>query len=945
MDNIGPTNNVSLNSVIPKAVLNTILSDNKLNLCHINVQSLCARRLSKFEELKSTFSNSKLDIVCMTESWLGSSISDSMIAIDGYNIVRNDRNRHGGGICVYFKKGLFCRVLKQSVVLSDESQGSTEYLLLEFVNGCDRFFLGVYYNPPNIDCSETLFQHFDEYKLRYRSSFLIGDFNTNLLVNSGRVQRFEEVLSTWSFCNVSFEPTFFHQNGSSLLDLLLTDSSEIVLKFNQISMPGVSSHDLIFCSLDFCKSQSDEAFYYRDYNNCNYTVLNQCFQDTNWENFYSTNNPDCLIEILNEKLLLFHDNCVPVKLYRRRTNPWFDHEIEKTIIERNIAYRNWKRSKTLSDEAHYKTLRNRVVSKIKIAKQNYEKRMFDVGSSSKQLWSNVKKLGVSSKDSTVPVINANADSINDYFSSNFTMIDNDPAIFIPENPEGFRFRNIENPEIINAIFSIDSNAVGLDELPMKFIKIVMPYALPLIHHLFNSILTTSTFPNAWKMVKIIPIKKSANCSDVSNLRPISILSALSKAFEKLIKSQMSDYIANLGLLNDVQSGFRKGHSTETALLKVHDDIARTIDKKGIAVLLLIDFAKAFDRVSHVKLLKKLSYKFGFSRSVASLIKSYLCDRTQAVYFNGVLSTPKRIHSGVPQGSVLGPLLFSIFINDLPAVLKYCCIHLYADDVQIYFCSTNYNVAEISQKVNEDLNRIYCWSQRNLLPINSSKTKAMLITRLNTSFDLPTLTLNNEPIKFVNKVNNLGMVFTSNLCWESHINTQIKKIFGTLKQLSIVSKHLDVQIKLKLFKALIFPHFIYGDFVFSNATQQSTNKLRIALNCCIRYVFNISRLGRVSHLQKQMLGCPFDQFYRYRICTILFRIKSTEKPNYLFSKLIPFRNTRVNNLLIPYHSSHYYSQSLFSRGIVLWNNLPNNIKNSTSKHIFKRDLLIHLNSIN
>lgn len=323
-------------------------------------------------------------------------------------------------------------------------------------------------------------------------------------------------------------------------------------------------------------------------------------------------------------------------------------------------------------------------------------------------------------------------------------------------------------------------------------------------HLFNSIIKTSIFPKPWKSAKIIPIKKKGNCSSISNLRPISILSALSKVFEKLIKAQISKHVIDNNLLHPLQSGFRSNFSTNTALIKVHDDLAQAIDKRGVAILLLIDFAKAFDRVSHCRLVNKLINHFSFSQSAANLITSYLSDRCQAVFFNNVLSSFSSIKSGVPQGSVLGPLLFSLFINDLPNSLRYCSIHLFADDVQIYFTVTGeFIIDDVARKINNDLRSIFAWSINNLLAVNPSKTKAIMISRLRNPPQTPVLVFDGQIIEFFEKVDNLGVVFTSNLSWDAFVNTQCGKIYGALKRLQMVSRHFETSMKIKLFNVLFF----------------------------------------------------------------------------------------------------------------------------------------------
>lgn len=937
------TGNASANQYITRAVVNAIFDNTKLNICQINVQSLCARNLVKLEELRRVFKDSKADVVCFTETWLDTSITDSLIAIDGYNLIRNDRNRHGGGICVYYREGLQCRVVEKSKSVRETS--STEFLLLEIECLNDKLLMGVYYNPPTVDCSEILSAQISKYSMKYKACFLIGDFNTDPNRSGAKSKRFNDVLSGLAFHFANREPTYFYQTGCSLLDLLLTDSPNQISKFNQVSMPGISHHDLILASLEFSFTIPENRSYYHDYNNINYAELNEAFSRINWANYLNCAEPDILLEFFNVNMLNLFTQFVPLKEFKVRKNPWFNAVIEKAMIDRDLSYRNWKRSKSIEDKNHFKILRNRVNSLIEKAKSDHSNRILNTNVPSKKLWSNIKNLGIASKTKSPVVCNSSVENINQYFSSNFSPSQGDFNSNLAA-VDGFHFRAVEDYEIVNAISSITSNATGLDNIPIRFINLMLPLILPIVKHLFNTIITTCIFPRDWKKIKVIPIKKKSSSCDVTNLRPISLLSSLSKAFEKIIKYQLTEHVNRYDLLHPLQSGFRKGHSTETALIKVHNDVARCIDRRGVAVLLLIDFSKAFDRVSHTKLLNKLATSFGLSRPAVLLIESYLRDRSQSVFLNGFHSSFVDILSGVPQGSVLGPLLFSLFINDLPPVLKFCSVHLFADDVQIYLCSdANINIADMQRKINSDLLKVQSWSEKNLLAINPAKTKALLISRLKTPPNPPELFLKNELLEFVDHACNLGVIFRNNLDWDKQINSQIGKIYGSLKQLNLTTRFLNSHTKLKLFKSLLYPHFIFGDFIYPNATVESLNKLKVALNSCVRYVYNLSRYHRVSHLQKNLIGCSFSDFYKYRSCLTLFRVMHTGEPNYLSSNIIPLRSSRSKQFLIPQHYSTYYSQSLFVRGISTWNLLPLNIKTSMSIPYFKRKLLAELNNPN
>lgn len=943
MDNTpNDVHNSSNDLLIPRAVMNSALIKRKLNICHINVQSLCARKFSKFEELRKTFEGSSVDVICMTETWLDNSVSDQMICINGFRLVRIDRNRRGGGIGVYIRRDLFYRVLsKLTIIDSPESMPQTEYLVLEIGVGSHRLLLAVYYNPPETNCADILAKHITDYSLNYTSSFFIGDFNTDPRKPTRRAMAFNDVLCNMSFAVVNSEPTFFFNNGCSLLDLLISNSPTLVLRFNQVSMPGISNHDLIFASLDFDREYHEDGYWFRDYYNFDSDMLRTHFLSPDWDDFLQINDPDVLLHVLNSRLVDLHDRFFPLKFRKSRKNPWFSGHIEKAMIERDLAYRNWKRTKCSQHKAQYHRLRNRVNFLVSKAKCEYDRNKINLNLPSKQLWNNVRSLGVSDKQAVSEISVHSPEAINNYFCSNFSL-DEDDGLCVRGVSPGFEFRAVHGYEIINAIFSIKSNAIGLDNIPLRFLKIIIPYAIPFYEHLFNRIISTEKFPADWKCAKIVPLPKKLGSDAITNLRPISLLSSTSKVFESLIRDQISEFIDRMNFLSPFQSGFRKRHSTDSALMRVHDDVARTVDGNGVALLLLIDFAKAFDSVVHRKLVNKLSSIFRFSSSAANLIKNYLCNRSQAVFANGIMSSFQPIRSGVPQGSVLGPLLFSLFINDLPAVLDFCSVHLFADDVQVYLCSNGeIDIRSMANKINHDLNKITQWSRKNSLPVNPQKTKAMLLSRLRCPPNIPALVFDGVQVQFVDRMVNLGVVFKSNLEWDGHINSQCSKIYYSLKRLNITTRHLDIETKKRLFKTLLMPHFTYGDFIYTNATIGSLDRLRVALNACVRYVYNLSRFSHVSHLQASLLGCPFIKFYKFRSCMTLFKIIKTKTPDFLFSKLTPFRGTRTRNFRIPNHSSSYYSQSFFVRGVVSFNSLPNNIKSIEATTHFRDELRSYL----
>lgn len=276
------------------------------------------------------------------------------------------------------------------------------------------------------------------------------------------------------------------------------------------------------------------------------------------------------------------------------------------------------------------------------------------------------------------------------------------------------------------------------------------------------------------------------------------------------------------------------------------------------------------------------------------------------------------------------------------MLRWCSIQIYADDVQLYIRRLGPCVRELIRLVNEDLERVAEWSERNELHVNQSKSKAMYVKgrRRNTvpTDSLPVITMKGQPIEWADRALNLGFVFQADLEWDGLINQQCGKIYACLRTLYSTASAAPTNIRLKMFKALILPHFLFGDLLHVNPSASSMDRLRVALNSCVRFVYGLDRYARVSHLQPNLIGCSLQNLYAHRSCVFLWKLAKTRSPPALFQKLIPFRSRRSQNFIIPLNSTAGYASTMFVRGVINWNMLPSTIKRSTTEANFKRGCL-------
>ncbi|KAJ4433243.1 hypothetical protein ANN_15502 [Periplaneta americana] len=369
---------------------------------------------------------------------------------------------------------------------------------------------------------------------------------------------------------------------------------------------------------------------------------------------------------------------------------------------------------------------------IRNAKLRHFHNILKGGADPSKLWRNLRTIGLGNPRTQVDSVPVSLDELNYHFATvqsiTLDTVDKQQTVNelqmtpIPDR-EIFFFTYVTETEVRAAIKRITSKAEGVDNISIILLKKLLDIILPTLTHIFNASLITSTYPNLWKKAFIRPIPKIKTPLCANDFRPISILPALSKALERIVHKQLMNYLTEHALLDEYQSGFRNGHSTTTALLKVNEDIREATDERKLTLLTLLDFSKAFDTVDTDLLLCKLRL-LNLSESSVTWFESYLRERQQCVIACDYSSRWCVVKSGIQQGSVLGPLLFMIYINDVTKMIKHCKYHMYADDLQIYLHFHPDETSDAVNKINEDLNSISLWSHKFGLRLNPEKSQAI-----------------------------------------------------------------------------------------------------------------------------------------------------------------------------------------------------------------------------
>lgn len=619
---------------------------------------------------------------------------------------------------------------------------------------------------------------------------------------------------------------------------------------------------------------------------------------------------------------------------------------------RDRAFRKFKRDRTDENWSLYKVARNRCNQMIRNGKRRH---ILDsiISSSSADTWKFLRTLGIGKPRPLDLPNSVDLDELNRHFSSATTMdrLTKQQTLSLISgltrpHINHFCFVPVEPGEIKKIILSIKSKAVGCDNITRGMITTLLDDLLPAITHIVNFSLFSGVFPSLWRKAYVCPLPKVPNPSLPTHFRPISILPFLSKVLEACVHKQFSNFVHRNSLISPLQSGFRPGHSTVSALLKVTGDIRAGLEDTKVTVLVLVDFSNAFNTVSHDILLSILSYVM-VSPGALEWFSSYLQERQQSIHVGDSSSCWCDLETGVPQGGILSPLLFSIFINLLTSELQ-CAYHLYADDLQLYCQGRVDEIPNLIDSLNRDLMAIKTWSDRFGVAVNPNKCQAIIIgsSRSLSKLDgttLPPVLFNSTVVPFSSDVKDLGLHIDSSMKWHTQVARVSQKVTGTLRALYRLKNFLPSSTKTMLVQSLIFPIIDYGDVCYFDLNADLLDKLDRLLNYCIRFVFNLRKYDHVSEHRSLLKWLPIRQRREQRALTTLFSfLVSPSSPSYLaphFQYICVNHNRSLRSshnrvLQCPSHRTDFIHRSFFVQSISLWNALPQEIRMATNRLSFK-----------
>ena len=649
-----------------------------------------------------------------------------------------------------------------------------------------------------------------------------------------------------------------------------------------------------------------------------------------------------------------HTKVVTIKQGNQRNKPWITNEIRRLIRKKQAAELAKDYHPSPQNFQSFRVAKKQMELAMFEAKQNfYHGKIEDSASNPHKLWSIMRDIAPASlkvkskRDTEIPA---------DTFAKLFSNIggSNSSAPAVPEEYEGptsnasFELSDCNEDEILRIINRIpEKKANGVDGIPMKIIKIGVKPLLKPLTKLINLFIKKG-FPMELKRAIVLPIFKKGPADIPSNYRPISLLSCISKIAERAIANQLTSYLEKEDLLSDAQHGFRRNHSTNSALLYITETIRGDLDKgRGIG-LVALDLSKAFDTIDHGILINKLR-KLDIGEGTIAFLKNYLSGRTMIVKTPKDESQIHHIKKGVPQGSILGPLLFTIYVNDLPKVVKNCSVVLYADDTTLFTGSSIPSNIQID--VNEDLVRLEKWFHDNKLHLNTDKTEYILITnnRRRQRFEQIKISVAGKQIKEKEEVKILGVTIKNDLTWDTHTGKLIKGLRFCFRSFSRSCRMLTRDTRKLLYNSAIASRMNYCDTVWDCCSVNSRNKMQTIQNRCARRILNHLPGTTAPPLINELGWISLDRKRKMHKCVLLHRLINGRGPSTLIQKLTPFtegnrtRTTRsVENgaLFIPGYRTDYIKKSFFHDTVKEWNQLPLALKSVKNNSTFKEKLYLY-----
>ena len=914
-----------------------LVSASTLNFLHLNTRS-CRGKMSDLIQLINDFQH--VHVVVFSETWLYQNEICNMLNYDVYHSCRPGR---GGGDSIFILSSIKHRKVYEMV------DDMNNFLIVELMD-YDLKVFGVY--TPGRDVDSFLLK-FEETLSNFKRMIILGDMNINLLDdNNAIVNNYKCCINANGFVVMNKiendYATRISNTISTIIDHVLTDiiDRKMTLTVNDTENL-ISDHKTLIFSIQYTLKTVGTKFskcviHYENILNDSFRLQLNAIQTYDQFENLCNDKINC-----NKSTYTVHEDKQPLQ-------PYIDRHLFAEIKKKNKLFKLSKANpgnETLRRQ--YLSLRNSVRNKTKFAKARYYNTKFEncVGNP-KKMWATINEVvfnkSSSRQNKQINLVEngtkilspiENAQIFNDYFLSIGCQTASRRNVLLVENdfPLYFNFVHVSEIDVDQIITKLNRTAaVGKDGISVKFLYRAKTFITPKVTDIINEVITSGIFPDKLKVSKVIPLFKAGDATSKTCFRPISILPATSKIFESVIESQMRSYLHTNNIINKNQYGFQKKSNTVAASADMMNSIYCAKDKGSKVICVFLDFSKAFDCISHSLLLHKIQ-KYGFSENAIQLLRSYLQNRLQYTSVNNCYSQPGIIVSGVPQGSILGPLLFILYVNDIWELPLKGRLQLYADDsCLVYEAETR---EQLEYDIQHDMDLLLRWLSENDLRLNVEKSSYLALNN-NLSIEVR---INSFHLKKVESANFLGLIIDTNLTWKTHIENVIKQVTSYVFAIRKARSFITIETCWKLYNAFILPHFTYMSCLWGCAANIYLKPLEVLQNKVIKIIRNLPFRFPSSNLYNETV-LPIHLICKYNMLIHIYKTQNNLiKTNVVLFNVsdVHSHNTRQqHSIFVNCPRTQYGLKNLFYKGTTMYNSLPNELKLLNLSH-FKRNLKQYL----
>ncbi len=931
-----------------------------------------------------------IDLMFITESWLCDTGRDDVImgevtppSYTFFNIPRvanpnnNSESNGGGGIAAIAKEGLGLQLFPTGRTFS-----TFEHACFTDMSKSVYFFV-IYRPPPSSENGLKTSDFLIEFDMFIESVnfinnkvLIVGDFNVHVdLPTKHDASCLLTTLATTGLVQHVSGPT--HKHGHTL-DLVISRDSENLITDCKIDS-RLSDHNVIVCHLNLLKPKPAKTVV----KTRNLREINlECFQSDLLSQFesHSCTTVDDLVELYQTTVSQVLDKHAPVETIERTCRPrqpWYNSEIHDARRLRRKYERKWRKSKLDVDRQLYVDQRELVNNMTDKAKQDYYKNELD-GADSKSVFKTVNKL--LNKNKKVLPVHSNASDLANEFGSFFANkvakiydgIESDLGTYVVSDcvhvddssilcHNLVNFDLVSEDDIMKYVMKTPAKSCLLDPIPTWYLKQNATLFVPVLTDIVNFSLSTGKFPDQLKHAIISPVIKKQNldANELKNFRPVSNIPYLSKIIERHAVDNISSYLSVNNLGEPLQSAYKPAHSTESALLKVKNDIMEAVSHRKGVFLALLDLSAAFDTVNHNILLSRLANDFGIQGNVLQWISSYLSGRTTSVCVDGVFSQRLELKYGLPQGSIVGPQQFTIYTTPIGHILRNYNLsyHIYADDIQIY-CQFDpldqSSILSALSLMSACIDEIKQWMTSNYLKFNEEKTEFFIAIADHLKCHVPPVNLRvgSKVIPPSDSVRNLGLVFDSSMTMSSQITSLCTSLNFQLRTICRIRKYLDQDNCHLIIRALVLSRLDYCNSLLYGCKTTDLHRLQRIQNWAAKLTCCALKRDHATPYLRELHWLPVQERISFKILVYVYKCINELAPGYLTSCLTLYRPARsglrsasdTTRLIQPNTIRCLQSASnrTFSNcAPQLWNSLAQSIRTSPSLIIFKKALKKHL----